>query len=407
MLSAAQFGTATPITVHLDGTVSVRNRSTPYKGQMFAAYPGDIVFSKIDARSGAITRVPPGIARAVVTPEFPVFTPVPDRLDGEWLDLLLRSDRFLAELKSKATGTSGRKRVTPDAFLDLRIDLPPLETQAAAVKAHGEAMAAAAALEAQATAMEADAASAFEAALGLTPPPPLPERPLFLARFADLDRWSPEAALRAAQPAPPPAAWPMVRLGEVVADLENGWSPKCLSRPAEGEEWGVLKLGAVSFGVFNARENKSLPTNLVPRPSLEIKSGDVLISRANITRLVGATALVESSTSRLLLCDKIFRVVPKAEPTVESSFLAEALRAKGVRQQIESKLTGTSPTMKNISKPALLSLIFPLPPLDVQRALVEALAAAHLSATALRDRAVELRAVARVVFETAAVDPRR
>ena len=30
----------------------------PYKGSMFAVYPGDIVFSKIDARSGAIGMLP-------------------------------------------------------------------------------------------------------------------------------------------------------------------------------------------------------------------------------------------------------------------------------------------------------------------------------------------------------------
>jgi hypothetical protein len=57
----------TPITVHLTGDISARNRTESYKGSNFAAYPGDIVFSKIDARSGAIGVLPPEIDRAVVT----------------------------------------------------------------------------------------------------------------------------------------------------------------------------------------------------------------------------------------------------------------------------------------------------------------------------------------------------
>ena len=111
----------------------------------------------------------------------------------------------------------------------------------------------AAALENEADETEALAMAKFEAALGLEPPAPLPDRPVFTASFKDLNRWSHEAILRqinergAAHTSP----YPTVQLRDVIADLENGWSPRCHDRPAEPNEWGVLKLGAVSFGVFN------------------------------------------------------------------------------------------------------------------------------------------------------------
>jgi type I restriction enzyme S subunit len=54
-----------------------------------------------------------------------------------------------------------------------------------------------------------------------------------------------------------------------------------------------------------------------------------------------------------MLCDKIFRVVPLDPSPVDPAFLTEVLRIPDVRRQIESNVTGTSPTMKNISKPAL------------------------------------------------------
>ena len=102
---------------------------------MFAVYPGDIVFSKIDARNGAIGILPSDISKAVVTPEFPVFIPYPDRLEGEFVKLILRTGSFLDALRSKASGTSGRKRITPEAFLDLRIPLPSLAEQQSIVAA--------------------------------------------------------------------------------------------------------------------------------------------------------------------------------------------------------------------------------------------------------------------------------
>src|SRR5690606_8050545 len=105
--------------------------------------------------------------------------------------------------------------------------------------------------------------------------------------------------------------FPVLHLHEMIKDLENGWSPQCHNHPAPSDEWGVLKLGAVSFGAFNELENKALPSSLKPIPAYEIKEGDVLISRANVPRYVGACAQVLRTRKKLMLCDKIFRVVFK------------------------------------------------------------------------------------------------
>lgn len=203
-----------PITIHLTGEISPRVRTEPYKGGMFAAYPGDIVFSKIDARSGAIGVLPPEITKAVVTTEFPVFTADPERLHGEFVKLVLRTGGFLEALRLKASGTSGRKRITPDAFQDLRIPLPSLDEQRTIVAAYRAALGKAAMLEKQAADIEAEAAEAFEAALGFPPPTPLPNRPVFVASFKDIDRWSHEGILRrivhGAKTHSPP--WPVVQL---------------------------------------------------------------------------------------------------------------------------------------------------------------------------------------------------
>ena len=372
---------------------------------MFAAYPGDIVFSKIDARNGAIGVLQETIAKAVVTSEFPVFVPAPERLDGEFVKLVLRTGSFLAALHSKASGTSGRKRITPDTFAGLRVPLPPLGEQRALAAKHRAGMDRAAELEREADKIETQAMAAFELALGFTPLAPLPDRPIFVASFKDLDRWGHEGALRrivedrTAQTSP----YPTVQLRDVIADVVVGWSPRCLNRPAHGNEWGVLKLSAVTSGRLKPSENKALPSSAERRPELEVRRGDVLITRGSgVTRLVGATAFVADETpGKLMISDLIFRVISKEVSEIFPAFLAATLATTDLRNQIEGRRTGAAPMMQKITKSALMALRLPLPPENEQIAMITTLAEARTTAANVRDKAQKARVKAWADFEDA------
>jgi len=256
--------------------------------------------------------------------------------------------------------------------------------------------------EALATEREAQAQAGFLAALGLSASAqPQDKRRAFALNFSAMERWGVGVNQPGDKFDVTQGIYPVIALGDVIADLSNGWSPQCLNRPVQGDEWGVLKLGAVSFGTFDPTENKAMPEGLKPMPSLEIKAGDWLISRANITRLVGACALVDKTPPHLLLCDKIFRAVWRSDSPALPAYLDAVLKLPHLRRQIEAALTGTSPTMKNISKPALLALRLPLPPLDIQKTLVEAIAQARTEATQLRQQAAQVRARARQRMERA------
>ncbi len=102
-----------------------------------------------------------------------------------------------------------------------------------------------------------------------------------------------------------------------------------------------------------------------------------------------------------MLCDKLFRVRFRAKGQLDPKFLAAVMKLPTVREQVETQLTGTSPTMKNISKPSLLGLRFPVPDLGCQRSLVKALDAARLSAQQLSSEAQALRKDAWASFEGA------
>ena len=97
--------------------------------------------------------------------------------------------------------------------------------------------------------------------------------------------------------------WRRMPFAELLTGIDSGWSPTCLDRPVAGDEWGVLKLGAVTWCEYNPAENKALPLHMEPDPSLEVKRGDLLFTRKNTYELVAACALVRETPPRLLMSD--------------------------------------------------------------------------------------------------------
>jgi type I restriction enzyme S subunit len=362
------------VTLHFDGEMEPRDESAGdnFKGRLFHADPGDVIYSKIDVRNGAIGIVPEDMGRICVSSEYPVYAVDPGVADARYVKLLFRTDSFRRKINSMISGASGRKRVQPSDLESIAVPLPPLPAQRKIAAAHEAARQYAAEASAKIERLERDIQTRFLAELGLSVPEQATLPKAFGVWWSELERWgvdfNQQVAIRLN---PATGKYPVVRLAEMIADLENGWSPKCLDRPAQVDEWGVLKMGAVSFGSFDERQNKALPPELNGRPNLEVRAGDFLISRANITRLVGACALVRQVRPRLMLCDKIFRAVWRDPSLISAQYLDEILKIPHLRQQIEGAVTGTSATMKNITKPSLMALRLPLPPLPIQQAMMK------------------------------------
>lgn len=161
----------------------------------------------------------------------------------------------------------------------------------------------------------------------------------------------------------------MSRLKHGITRIEQGWSPQCDAQPAGDGQWGVLKVGCVNKESFAADQNKKLPDALRPDPGLEVRDGDILVSRANTSNLLGLAALAEKPRPRLMLSDKLFRFRVKASQ-FDSVYLVAALRAKASRAQIESSTNGASSSMQNIGQSVLGNLWLAVPPIGEQRAIV-------------------------------------
>jgi type I restriction enzyme S subunit len=165
---------------------------------------------------------------------------------------------------------------------------------------------------------------------------------------------------------PIPAGYGSYRLKYLLRSLEQGWSPQCDSSPAVEGEWGVLKAGCVNSAQFDPDENKALPPDLAPISSLEIRTGDVLMSRANTRELLGSAAFVEAVRPKLLLCDKLYRLRTRPE-VLDPEFLVLFMGTSVCRYQLERDATGTSSSMQNIGQDTVRDLLVVVPPIAEQR----------------------------------------
>jgi type I restriction enzyme S subunit len=148
-------------------------------------------------------------------------------------------------------------------------------------------------------------------------------------------------------------------LSEVVAKIEAGKSLTCLGRPAQKNEWGIIKVSAMTWGEFLPDENKAIPASYSPPMHHKINKGDVLISRANTEKYVGAAVQVKTDPGMLLLSDKSLRLVPREE--FDRSWLLSVLNAPNTREEISNRATGTKDSMRNISQSNLLAVEVPVP----------------------------------------------
>lgn len=166
-------------------------------------------------------------------------------------------------------------------------------------------------------------------------------------------------------PATNPKRWPSVRIGDLVERFEGGKNVQAGND--DSARYRILKISAVTSGRYDESESKPAPDDLTPRPEHIVKTGDLLISRANTEALVGATAMVKYTYGRTLLPDKLWRFVWRDDAAIEPIFMLHLLQQPGTRSMLSRVASGTGGSMKNISQTKLKELYLPIPPLAEQR----------------------------------------
>ncbi|TBF65676.1 hypothetical protein [Rhizobium leguminosarum] len=163
-----------------------------------------------------------------------------------------------------------------------------------------------------------------------------------------------------------PRGWTETRLRFGIRRIEQGWSPQCEERSVDGDEWGVLKLGSITTGVFNENAHKALPTALSPILKYAVHRGDVLVARASGSpALVGKACLVYEIKKQLMISDKHYRL-ELDEAAFDKSFFVHFLNSRLSRVQIESRLSSAEGMARNIGQDVIKSIWIAMPPREEQ-----------------------------------------
>lgn len=160
------------------------------------------------------------------------------------------------------------------------------------------------------------------------------------------------------------------KLGTYLLDIIAGKSLIGVNQPIREQQFGVVKVSAVGEEHFLPEENKTLVNQDDYIEAYSIKSGDVLITRANTTELVGKICVVENNYPQLMLSDKTLKLLIDDKKMLPE-FVVEALRTQEARRQIEYSAKGTGGAMKNISQAEIREFVIPCPSLSEQVSIME------------------------------------
>lgn len=369
-----------------------------YKGPLFEAQPGDLVISKIRVAQGSLCVVPDTLEHLAVSPEYPIYAVDHEQVRAQFLQLVIRSTAFQSRVGRLRAGNTTKARIRPTQFEALNIPVPTPTEQDALVAAYTADLSRAAQLEQEAEAIERAGWQAFETALGVAPPPPLPDRPVFVARFKDVERWSHDGILRGALGNGATSSEVSTEpLGNALLEVRHG----CSKGPSKkATSLRVLKISAVTKGRLELEENKFIADEPVLREQFALKAGDILMCRTNGTlAYVGMSALVEADIDDMIFPDKVIRVRPNLD-RIESGFLWRLLQVPAVRSQIEAAAR-TAVGNFAIGGKDIKTLKVSLPLRARQEALAQALGDAVTDAAAKRTAAAVLRQSAWATFEAA------
>ena len=166
------------------------------------------------------------------------------------------------------------------------------------------------------------------------------------------------------------STWKKLKVGDLISYLESGVSVNSTEEKPIDNSLCVLKVSAVTYGKFNPNAAKTITEAEIHRAKCNPKKGHIIISRSNTPNLVGASAFVDKDYPNRFLPDKLWQAILNKKHQVNSKWLFYYLSSPRVRYQLSMLATGSSNSMKNITKDELLSLSITLPPIKQQNNIV-------------------------------------
>jgi type I restriction enzyme S subunit len=354
------------VTLHFDGEMVPRDLqgNTIFKGKLFFAEAGEVIYSKIDVRNGAIGVVPPSMPRIAVSSEYPVYRVRPDVALPDYVKLLFRTSAFRQQINSMISGTSGRKRVQPLDLEEVKVPLPPLQMQGAIIKYWQKVQKAAAHIGMRYNRLIEEIDHEILKKIGLNLRPPTKRKGAFALLWGHLERWDTffyrldftdlENQLSRLR---------CMRLGDLLNFVSRPWGPHDF---LEGT-FRYVEISSVTKenGIIGCRNVRieSAPS----RATTLLRTGDVIL--ATTRPYLGAFAIVTPEFDGSV-CSSGFAVADRLKTdSVDKDYVLSFLKSSAGLRQFERRMTGG--LYPAIVQTELEQTLVPVPPLELQRRIVD------------------------------------
>src|SRR5262245_17457486 len=162
-----------------------------------------------------------------------------------------------------------------------------------------------------------------------------------------------------------PSGWTWAAVRDVTRSARYGSSAK-----ATGDTNGVpvLRMGNIQDGQLDLRDLKYLPVDHSEFPALLLQPGDLLFNRTNSAELVGKCAVYMGNPE---LCSfASYLIGLRLTSVCEPKFLSWYLNSCHGKQWIAS-VVSQQVGQANVNGTKLQALVFPLPPQEEQRRIVQ------------------------------------
>jgi len=186
-----------------------------------------------------------------------------------------------------------------------------------------------------------------------------------------------------------PEDWEVKNLGDLISSLEAGVSVNSVDKEKNifNHDASILKTSCVIGGKFISEERKIIVPWDLHRAKLNPRKDSIVISRMNTPALVGECGYIDQDYPNLFLPDRLWMTLHKTQVPHSVLWLAYLLSSTIFNRVIKASATGTSGSMKNISKPSLLAVQILFPPTKAEQ---EAIAGALSDADALLESLEQL-----------------
>lgn len=191
--------------------------------------------------------------------------------------------------------------------------------------------------------------------------------------------------------------WETRKLGECLNSIDNGKSYVCANESRVGDNPAILKLSAVTYGIYRPDENKAMIDIELFDKNAEVKKYDLLFTRKNTPELVGMSAFVFNTPKRLMMPDLIFRF--NAKSFCNKIYLWQLINHNLFRHCVQNISNGTAKSMSNISKERLSQLSIPVPPFKLQEKFADFVKQTEKSKTQIAKSLEQLKTLKKALMQ--------